>query len=343
MTTESDRVIQPSQQNNDHVLDSSLRPQTLADYVGQQAIKDNLSIFLQAAKQRQEPIEHVLLHGGPGLGKTTLAHIIAKEMGVNIRVTSGPAIERAGDLAAILTNLGPGDVLFIDEIHRLNKTIEEVLYPAMEDYALDVVIGKGPGARTLRLDLPKFTIIGATTRVSLLSSPLRDRFGAHYKLSFYSLDEMATIIDRSARVLNVPIAPEAVTVISSRARSTPRIANRLLKRVRDFAQVKNTDNEVTVESALAAMQMLDVDTLGLDTLDRKILQTIMTTFAGGPVGAQTIAATLGEDIDTLETVYEPFLLQIGFLARTPRGRVATPAAYTHLGLTPPADLQTKLF
>ncbi len=343
MTAEADRVIQPTQQANDQAFDSSLRPQTLVDYIGQQAIKDNLSIFLQAAKQRQEPIEHVLLHGGPGLGKTTLAHIIAKEMGVNIRVTSGPAIERAGDLAAILTNLGPGDVLFIDEIHRLNKTIEEVLYPAMEDYALDVVIGKGPGARTLRLDLPKFTIIGATTRVSLLSAPLRDRFGAHYKLSFYSPEEMATIIERSARVLKVPIDPAAVMVISSRARSTPRIANRLLKRVRDFAQVKSSNAQVTAELATAAMQMLDIDELGLDTLDRKILQTIMTTFAGGPVGVQTIAATLGEDIDTLETVYEPFLLQIGFIARTPRGRVATPAAYAHLGMTPPLDLQTKLF
>ena len=343
MPTESDRVIQPTQTSNDQAFDSSLRPQTLADYIGQQAIKDNLSIFLQAAKQREEPIEHVLLHGGPGLGKTTLAHIIAKEMGVNIRVTSGPAIERAGDLAAILTNLGAGDVLFIDEIHRLNKTIEEVLYPAMEDYALDVVIGKGPGARTLRLDLPKFTVIGATTRVSLLSPPLRDRFGAHYKLSFYSPEEMATIITRSARVLNVQVAPEAVSIISSRARSTPRIANRLLKRVRDFAQVKSSDAIVTDELAMAAMAMLDVDALGLDTLDRKILHTIMTVFAGGPVGVQTIAATLGEDIDTLETVYEPFLLQTGFLARTPRGRVATPAAYAHLGLTPPDDLQSKLF
>jgi Holliday junction DNA helicase RuvB len=326
MSAEADRVIQPTQTSNDHAFDSSLRPQTLADYIGQTTIKENLEIFLQAAKQRQEPIEHVLLHGGPGLGKTTLAHIIAKEMGVNIRITSGPAIERAGDLAAILTNLGQGDVLFIDEIHRLNKTIEEVLYPAMEDYALDVVIGKGPGARTLRLDLPKFTVIGATTRVSLLSSPLRDRFGAHYKLVFYSPEEMATIIERSARVLQVPVEPAAVTEIASRARSTPRIANRLLKRVRDFSQVKGGGSAITPAVAQAAMHMLDVDPLGLDTLDRK-----------------TIAATLGEDIDTLETVYEPFLLQIGFLARTPRGRVATQAAYEHLGVPPPTDLQSKLF
>ena len=337
-----DRVVNPTQLNDDTTIEVSLRPGTLADYIGQQQIKDNLTIFLQAAKQRGEPIEHVLLHGGPGLGKTTLAHIIAKEMGVNIRVTSGPAIERAGDLAAILTNLGEGDILFIDEIHRLHKTIEEVLYPAMEDFALDVVVGKGPGARTLRLDLPKFTVVGATTRVSMLSAPLRDRFGAHYKLSYYAPEEMASIVQRSAGVLNIQLQQPAVGVIAERSRSTPRIANRLLKRVRDFAQVKHQANSVTDAMAHSALEMMDIDPLGLDTIDRKILRTIIETFKGGPVGIQTIAATIGEDIDTLETVYEPFLLQLGFLARTPRGRVATAAAYTHLGLTPPDDLQAKL-
>ncbi len=342
MTTGEDRVISPVQNTEESVVEVSLRPTTLAEYIGQQQIKANLQIFLQAAKQRNEPIEHVLLHGGPGLGKTTLAHIIAKEMGVNIRVTSGPAIERAGDLAAILTNLGEGDILFIDEIHRLHKIIEEVLYPAMEDYALDVVIGKGPAARTLRLDLPKFTVIGATTRISLLSAPLRDRFGAHYKLAFYEPNEMAEIIQRSAKVLDVNMHPEAVQLVASRARSTPRIANRLLKRVRDFAQVNHPATAVTQPIATAALDMLEIDPLGLDAVDRKILQTIMDQFQGGPVGIQTIAATIGEDIDTLETVYEPFLLQLGFLARTPRGRVATPAAYHHLGKVPPDDLQTRL-
>lgn len=344
--TEPDRVVSPVQLTEEAVSDApleiSLRPGTLDDYIGQQQIKDNLTIFLQAAKQRREPIEHVLLHGGPGLGKTTLAHIIAKEMGVNIRVTSGPAIERAGDLAAILTNLAEGDILFIDEIHRLHKTIEEVLYPAMEDYALDMVVGKGPGARTLRLDLPKFTVIGATTRISLLSSPLRDRFGAHYKLSFYTPDEMSQIIRRSSGVLNMAVHNEAVDLIATRSRSTPRIANRLLKRVRDYAQVHHPEANVNSQVAQAALDMLDIDPLGLDAVDRKVLQTIMQTFQGGPVGINTIAATIGEDIDTLETVYEPFLLQLGFLARTPRGRVATAAAYQHLGLTPPDDLQARL-
>ncbi len=337
-----DRVINPAQASDEDAIEVSLRPTRLDDYIGQQQIKDNLNIFLQAAKQRNEPIEHVLLHGGPGLGKTTLAHIIAKEMGVNIRVTSGPAIERAGDLAAILTNLGEGDILFIDEIHRLHKTIEEVLYPAMEDYALDVVVGKGPGARTLRLDLPKFTVVGATTRVSMLSAPLRDRFGAHYKLSYYAPEEMASIVQRSAGVLHINLEPGAVEVIANRSRSTPRIANRLLKRVRDYAQVKHSATSVATAMASDALTMMEIDTLGLDAIDRKILRTIMETFKGGPAGIQTIAATIGEDIDTLETVYEPFLLQLGFLARTPRGRVATEAAYRHLGLTPPDDLQAKL-
>lgn len=341
-TFNADRVVSPTQTTGESAVEVSLRPGNLNDYIGQQQIKDNLNVFLQAAKQRGESIEHVLLHGGPGLGKTTLAHIIAKEMGVNIRVTSGPAIERAGDLAAILTNLSEGDILFIDEIHRLHKTIEEVLYPAMEDYALDMVVGKGPGARTLRLDLPKFTVIGATTRMSMLSAPLRDRFGAHYKLEFYSPTEMAQIVRRSSQVLNMAVRNEAVDLVATRSRSTPRIANRLLKRVRDYAQVHHPEDSITITVAQAALDMLDIDPLGLDAVDRKVLQTIMTTFQGGPVGIQTIAATIGEDIDTLETVYEPFLLQLGFLARTPRGRVATPAAYQHLGITPPEDLQARL-
>ncbi|MFA6475420.1 MAG: Holliday junction branch migration DNA helicase RuvB [Patescibacteria group bacterium] len=337
-----DRVISPVQQTSESAVEASLRPERLSDYIGQQQVKDNLTIFVQAAKQRGEPIEHVLLHGGPGLGKTTLAHIIAREMGVNIRVTSGPAIERAGDLAAILTNLSEGDILFIDEIHRLHKTIEEVLYPAMEDYALDMVVGKGPGARTLRLDLPKFTIIGATTRMSLLSSPLRDRFGAQYKLNFYEPDEMAKIILRSASVLAVPLEAPAINLIATRSRSTPRIANRLLKRVRDFAEVNHSNKPVTETIAQAALNLLDIDELGLDAIDRRVLQSIIKSFQGGPVGITTIAATIGEDIDTLETVYEPFLLQLGFLARTPRGRVVTAAAYEHLGLIPPLDLQSRL-
>jgi len=341
MPTE-DHVINPVQQSGD-VLDITLRPRSLSEYVGQQQIKDNLGIFLAAAKQRKESIEHVLLHGGPGLGKTTLAHIIAKEMGVNIRVTSGPAIERAGDLAAILTNLSEGDIIFIDEIHRLNKTIEEVLYPAMEDYALDVIIGKGPGARTLRLDLPHFTVLGATTRISLLSAPLRDRFGAQFKLNFYTSEEMSEIVSRSARVLDIAVEPSAISTIAGRSRSTPRIANRLLKRVRDYAQVKSSTGTITTALANDALLMLDIDELGLDAIDRKILTSITQTFNGGPVGINTIAATIGEDTDTLESVYEPFLLQIGFLARTPRGRVATPLAYNHLNLPVPADLQAKLF
>lgn len=340
---EPDRVISPTQQSTDNSVEQQLRPSRLNEYIGQQHVKDNLTIFLQAAQKRNEPIEHVLLHGGPGLGKTTLAHIIAKEMNVNIRVTSGPAIERAGDLAAILTNLGEGDILFIDEIHRLHKTIEEILYPAMEDYALDVIIGKGPSARTLRLDLPKFTVIGATTRMSLLSSPLRDRFGAHYKLSFYEAGEMIQIVERSATILGVTLEPAAVETIASRSRSTPRISNRLLKRVRDYAQVKDITKSIDSGIATSALEMMHIDTYGLDNIDRKILSSIIEHFAGGPVGAQTLAATIGEDIDTLETVYEPFLMQHGFLARTPRGRVTTHKAYEHLGITAPDNLQDKLF
>ncbi|MBI2415934.1 MAG: Holliday junction branch migration DNA helicase RuvB [Candidatus Kerfeldbacteria bacterium] len=339
----SDRVINPTQQRTDTAFDATLRPTSLTDYIGQQHLKDNLAVFLGAARQRNEVIEHVLLHGGPGLGKTTLAHIVAKEMNVNIRVTSGAAIERAGDLAAILTNLGEGDILFIDEIHRLPRTIEEVLYPAMEDYALDVIIGKGPSARTLRLDLPHFTIIGATTRVSLLSAPLRDRFGVQYKLEFYTPEEMTQIVKRSAQLLQLQLAAPALTIIASRARSTPRIANRLLKRVRDYAQVNDSAADMISDTITdQALQLLNIDQLGLDAVDRKLLTTIIENFRGGPVGIQTLAATIGEDIAALETVYEPFLLQIGFLTRTPRGRMATEAAYRHLNRPVPTDLQSRL-
>ncbi|MFA6028113.1 MAG: Holliday junction branch migration DNA helicase RuvB [Patescibacteria group bacterium] len=338
---QEDRIITPVEKKDDAGLDNTLRPSKLSDYIGQSKIKVNLQIFMDAAKQRSEPIEHVLLHGGPGLGKTTLAHIIAREMGVNIRITSGPAIERAGDLAAILTNLQPGDVLFIDEIHRLNKTIEEVLYPAMEDYALDVVIGKGPAARTLRLDLPKFTLIGATTRISMISSPLRDRFSVHYKLNFYEPNEIEKIIGRSAKILSVEIHELAALEIAKRSRATPRIANRLLKRVRDYAQVKG-EGLIDMNLAQAALNMLEVDELGLDSIDRKILLTIIEKFSGGPVGLQTIAASTGEEVDTIEDIYEPFLMQLGFLARTPRGRTVTRQAYNHLKKELPQDWQTRL-
>ena len=324
------RVIAGENKLEDSELDTSLRPKKLADYVGQKQIKDNLSVFLQAAKKRKEPVEHVLLHGAPGLGKTTLAHVIAQEMGVPIRVTSGPAIERAGDLAAILSNLEPGSILFIDEIHRLNRLIEEVLYPAMEDYQLDIVIGKGPSARTVRLELPRFTLIGATTRLSLISSPLRDRFGVSYRLDFYDDEELENILGRSAKILGTKVQPDAAKEIASRSRRTPRVANRLLKRVRDYADVKS-NGVVTKKIAEEALGTLDVDPLGLDVVDRKILQFIIEKFQGGPVGLNTIAAGVAEEMDTIEDIYEPFLLQIGFLSRTPRGRTATAAAYKHLG------------
>lgn len=315
-----------------------LRPQTLGEFVGQRSLKDNLRIVIDAAKGRTEPLEHVLLYGNPGLGKTTLAHIIAREMSAQVRVTSGPALERVGDLAAILSNLGKGDILFVDEIHRMNKTIEEVLYPAMEDFALDIVVGKGPTARTLRLDLEPFTIIGATTRLSLLSSPLRDRFGMTYHLNFYEEDEIASILRRSAALLDVHADEEAVTELARRSRRTPRIANRILRRVRDFAAVKS-DGRITKSVAEDALALLDVDARGLDRVDRHILETIIDKFAGGPVGLTTIAAATQEEIDTIEEVYEPFLIQLGFLQRTPRGRTATPRAYEHLGRqapTPPS-------
>jgi len=341
-SAQSDRIISPQvDEGADGALDYTLRPQKLDDYVGQQAVKDNLKIFMEAAKTRGEPLEHVLIFGPPGLGKTTLAHIIAAEMGGNIRVTSGPAIERTGDLAAILTNLADGDILFIDEIHRLNKSIEEILYPAMEDYALDIVIGKGPSARTLRLNLPKFTLIGATTKISGLSSPLRDRFGNVYRLNFYETDEIGQIIARAANILSVEMDSEAKEIISGRARQTPRIANRLLKRVRDYAQVK-ADGKINAGTAKAALMMLDVDELGLDKIDRDYLKLLLHKFNGGPCGLNTIASALSEDMDSVEDVIEPYLLQLGFINRTGRGRVLSEAAYRHLGVEAPSDLQQKL-
>lgn len=335
------RILTSHGQGEDAELDDNLRPQRLGDYVGQKQIKSNLQVFLDAAKKRGQALEHVLLHGAPGLGKTTLAHIIAKEMGSDIRITSGPAIERAGDVAAIVSNLENGGILFIDEIHRLNRAVEEVLYPAMEDYQLDIIIGKGPSARTVRLELPRFTLIGATTRMSQLSSPLRDRFGASYRLDFYDTDELVDILKRSAAILKTILHPDAAAAIASRARRTPRVANRLLKRVRDYAEVKG-DGTITKTLADEALNTLDIDPLGLDEVDRKILKYIIEKFQGGPVGLNTIAAAVAEDQDTIEDVYEPFLLQLGFLTRTPRGRTATAAAYAHLGFPAPTPQQNKL-
>ncbi|MFW0837438.1 MAG: Holliday junction branch migration DNA helicase RuvB [Candidatus Komeilibacteria bacterium] len=338
---EKNRVVSGLSQGSDKVLDLTLRPQTLDEFIGQDKIKESLTIFMAAAQQRKEPIEHVLLYGAPGLGKTTLAHIIARYMGVNIKVTSGPAVEKAGDLAAILTNLEEGDILFIDEIHRLNKLIEEVLYPAMEDYALDIIIGKGPSARTLRLDLPKFTILGATTRYNLLSSPLRDRFGSTFHLHYYEPDNIEAIIRRSAGILQVEIDAAASQLIASRARLTPRVANRLLKRVRDYAQVK-ADGKITADLAEKALTMLEIDKAGLDAIDRRIMQAIIEKFNGGPVGVNAIAAATNEEVGTVEEIYEPYLMQLGLLQRTPRGRVVTALGYKHLDLDPPVDLQQKL-
>lgn len=335
---EEERIVGATEKTEDRSLDAQLRPHTIEEYVGQEKIKENLQVFMQAARQRGEPLEHVLLYGPPGLGKTSLAHIIARAMGVNIRVTSGPAIERAGDLAAILTNLGDGDILFIDEIHRLNKVIEEVLYPAMEDYALDIVLGKGPSARTLRLDLPRFTLIGATTRLSLLSSPLRDRFGSTMRLDFYTDDEIGQILHRSSRILDIRTERDAVAEVARRSRRTPRVANRLLKRLRDYAQVKG-DGVITPSLAAEALAMLDIDHLGLDDIDRRILLTIIEKFKGGPAGVQSIAAAVAEEMETVEEVYEPYLMQLGFLQRTPRGRTVTESAYRHLGKPVPPSVE----
>ena len=315
----------------DESLDLSLRPKRLGDYVGQSQIKDNLTIFIGAARKRGEPIEHLLLYGPPGLGKTTLANIVASEMNVSIRVTSGPAVQRPGDLIAILTNLQPSDVLFIDEIHRLNRIVEEVLYSAMEDYAVDLILGKGPSAKTMRIDLPKFTLVGATTKFGSLSSPLRERFGAVHRLEFYTEEELAEIIQRSAQILGIKIEPAGVTQIARRSRKTPRIANRLLKRVRDFADFRH-NGIISGEIAREAIQKLDIDDLGLDRNDREYLKTVIVKFKGGPVGLDTIAASMSEDRDTIEDVIEPYLLQLGFISRTSRGRVATDLAWEHLGM-----------
>lgn len=334
-------LLKPQQIEEDQTLDLTLRPQSFDEYQGQPKIKENLKILIQAAQKRQEPIEHVLLSGAAGLGKTTLSHIIAKETGVGIKITSGPAIERVGDLGSILTNLSEGDILFIDEAHRLNKLIEEVLYPAMEDFRLDIVIGKGPSARTLQLDLPKFTLIAATTRPGLLSSPLRSRFGASFRLDFYETVDIEKILKRSTRILKIESEEDALKIIAQSSRSTPRVANRLLKRVRDFAQVRG-DGIITKDLAQRALKMLEVDELGLEPIDRQILRVIVENFDGGPVGLQTLAAATNEEQDTIEDVYEPYLMQLGFISRTPRGRVATRPAYEHLGLKrpeqPPASL-----
>lgn len=325
------RIITSDFTPEDRDIESSLRPKILDDYIGQEKVKENLKIYIEAARGRGEALDHVLLYGPPGLGKTTLAGIIANEMGVNIRVTSGPAIEKQGDLAALLTNLQEGDVLFIDEIHRLNRQVEEVLYPAMEDGALDIIIGKGPSARSIRLDLPHFTLIGATTRAGQLSAPLRDRFGVIFRLEMYSTEQLATIVKRSAGILGIAIDDDGAAEIASRSRGTPRIANRLLKRSRDFAQVKY-DGVISRQAAVDALGRMEIDELGLDNIDRVLLTTMIKNYNGGPVGLETIAAAIGEEAVTIEDVYEPYLMQIGFLSRTPRGRCATALAYRHLGI-----------
>lgn len=333
---ETERLVSAEFTEDDLEIDRSLRPRRLSDYLGQRRVKDNLGVLIEAARARGESLDHILLSGPPGLGKTTLAGVIACELGVQMKQTSGPAIERAGDLAAILTNLEERDVLFIDEIHRLNRAVEEVLYPAMEDFSIDIVIGKGPAARSLRLDLPRFTLIGATTRTGLLTGPLRDRFGMAFRLEYYDATELGAIVRRSAGILDVEITDDGADEVARRARGTPRLANRLLKRVRDYAQVRH-DGRVTEDIAAEALAFFQVDHVGLDRMDVSILETLVHTFGGRPVGLNTLAAAVGEEPDTLEDVYEPYLLQLGFLARTPKGRQATPRAYGHLGEAPPAE------
>ena len=334
------RIVASGYTTADNDIELSLRPQRIEDYIGQEKVKENLRIYIEAAKSRCEPLDHVLLYGPPGLGKTTLAGIIANEMGVNFRVTSGPAIEKPGDLAALLTNLNEGDVLFVDEIHRLSRSVEEVLYPAMEDNALDIIIGKGPSARSIRLDLKRFTLIGATTRAGQLSAPLRDRFGCIFRLELYTPEELSGIVRRSAGILGIGIDDDGALEIASRSRGTPRIANRLLKRARDFAQVLGK-GQIDLESAQLALNRMEIDELGLDNIDRLLLSSIIKFYKGGPVGLETIAAAIGEEAVTIEDVYEPYLMQIGFLARTPRGRTVTPAGYAHLGI--PVEGQQSLF